>query len=397
MAGVFRRWRRLWLVLLVWLTAFLPVQARAYCCPFCNMSGTTLTGEVDQASMVLFGTLTNANPNPREGAPDGTTDLVIEKVVKNNDKLNNRKVLTLPRYLPPIPDGGKYRFLVFIDIFKGKIDPYRGIAVKADCDMAGYLKGALEVKDQKIDKRLRFFFDYLDNADSEISTDAYKEFANAGYNDYKDMARTLPAERIAGWLKDPKTAGFRYGLYGSMLGHCGKEEHASLLRGLLDDPEHKLSSGVDGVMAGYVMLKPKEGIEYLKGILKDPSKAFLERYAALKAARFFWEYRDDLISKKDLSEVMAPLLKMKDIADLAIDDYRKWHCWEMTERILALQKEPVYSVNVVKRSMLRFALSAKGQPAADQYVAAQRKKDPQGVADVEELLKLDSAPPAPLK
>src|SRR5207302_1101939 len=129
-------------------------------------------------SMVVFGTLTNAKPS-QAGALDGTTDLIIESIIKKNDMVKEDKKLTLPRYIPAPPDGGKYRFLVFIDIFKGKIDPYRGVQVKADYDMGGYLKGALAVKDEKPTKRLRFFFDYLDSGDIEISNDAYKEFANA--------------------------------------------------------------------------------------------------------------------------------------------------------------------------------------------------------------------------
>ena len=58
------------------------------------------------------------------------------------------------------------------------------------------------------------------------------------------------------------------------------------------------TGGMDGLLAAYVMLKPKEGWHYLKGILKDPDKKFLHRYAALKASRFLWDFHRDLISKK---------------------------------------------------------------------------------------------------
>src|SRR3989442_10049293 len=105
--------------------------------------------------------------------------------------------------------------------------------------MADYLKGALAIKDEKMPKRLRFFFDYLDNADTEVSNDAYKEFANADYKDYHDMAKSLPADKVAKWLQDPETPSFRYGLYASMLGHCGTDKHAELLRKMLDDPQKR--------------------------------------------------------------------------------------------------------------------------------------------------------------
>src|SRR5262249_25112939 len=213
-------------------------------------------------------TLKNAKPGTKGDAFDGTTDLNIEVVVKNNPILADKKTLTLNRYLP-LEQADKYKYLVFCDVFKDKIDPYRGLAVKADSDMATYLKGVQSLKAEPPGKRLRFFFDYLDNADVEISNDALKEFANADYKDYHDMAKALHPDKIAGWLKDPKTPAFRYGLYASLLGHCGKAEHASLLRNMLDDPEKRVSSGVDGILASYTMLKPQEGFEYIKSTLKD--------------------------------------------------------------------------------------------------------------------------------
>jgi hypothetical protein len=360
-------------------------------CPFCSMQGQTLTGEVSQASMVLYGTLTNAK---NEG--EGSTDLAIDAVVKGNDVLGQRKTITLSRYVEP-PTDGKYKYLVFCDVFKGKIDPYRGVAVKADSDLPKYLKGALEVKDKKVAERLRFFFDYLDNADGEISNDAYKEFANADYKDYRDMAAHLPADKIAGWLKSSATPSFRYGLYASMLGHCGRPEDAAVLRAMLDDPEKPASSGVDGILAGYVMLKPEEGWKYARGILSDPKKDFMLRYAALRAARFFWDSRPDVVAKKDIVEAVAPLLGQKDIADLAVEDLRKWGQWDLADKVLAIKGVPdLFEVPIIRRSLLRFALSCEDKvPAAKAYVQEQRGKDPQSVSDAEELLKLEQTPPTP--
>ncbi|HEY7308027.1 MAG TPA: hypothetical protein VH643_01570 [Gemmataceae bacterium] len=378
-------------------------------CPFCGVQGPTLTGEVGQAKMVLYGAITNADQKANNG--DGATDLLVETTIKNelagkkDDPLaGTNRTVRLDRYLPPQAQPDKYRYLVYCDVFKGKIDPYRALPVLKNGKMADYLLGALNHKDESIGKRLRFFFDYLDNPDVEISNDAYKEFGNADYKDYRDMAKELPAERVAGWLKDKNTPAFRYGLYASMLGHCGKEEHAKLLHDMLDDKEKRLGSGVDGMLAGYVMLKPKEGWTYTFDILKDGKKEFMLRYAALRAVRFLWDSRPDLIDRKQLKEGMSVLLEQSDIADLAVDDLRKRDCWDMTERVLALQKTKTYEIPIVRRAILRFALSCKDhekdaskKAAAAAYVEEQRKKDAQAVADAEELLKLEQTPPAPAK
>ena len=379
------------LPLLAPLAALAAFAAPAAACPFCSMQGQTLTGEVAGADMVLYGSLANANQDKE------TTDLVIDAVVKKHPWLKDQKRVTLPKYLGPDATSD-YKFLVFCYVVKNsQIDPYRGIALKANSDIVKYLAGLTEVKDKPVGERLKFFFNYLDNADTEISNDAFKEFANADYKDYKDMAKGLPPDKIAGWLNDQSTAGYRFGLYGSLLGHCGKDEHAKVLRDLLENPKRRLSSGVDGVLAGYILLRPKEGWEYAKGLMADPKQDFLLRYAALRTARFFWTYRPDVVDKKELAQGAASLLSQKDIVDLAVDDLRKWEQWDVTDRVLALQGTEAYKeLPVVRRAVLKYMLACQGAKdaganaaAAGAYVEAQRKANGQAVAEAEELLKLD--------
>ena len=388
MPGIFiHRNAGVWIALLTLLAS----SAGALACPFCSMQGQTLTGDVNQASMVLYGTLANAKLDSNGGFGQGTTDLKVEAVIKNNPILGDQKVVTLPRYVPT--DNNATKFLIFCDVFKGKIDPYRGVPVKDNGDIVKYLQGALVVKDKDVGSRLRFFFDYLDNADLEISNDAYKEFGNADYKDYRDMAKALPADKIAKWLQDAETPAFRYGLYASMLGHCGNEKHAELLRKMLEDPQKRLNSGVDGILAGYIMLKPKEGWAFAREILKDPAKEFMLRYAALRATRFIWDSRPDLVDKKQLLEGVCLLLDQSDVADLAIEDLRKWNQWEVADRVLALAGKKSHDIPIIKRAVLRYALSCPQQQTTA-FVAEQRKRDSEMVKDVEELLKLETGAPA---
>lgn len=357
-------------------------------CPFCNMQGQTLIQDVSQASMVLFGTFANAKLDG-DGELGGSTDLQIEAVIKSNEILGDRKIITLPRYIPPVGDQKtKQKWLVFCDVFKGKLDPYRGVPIQADADMVKYLKGALAAKDKPVGQRLKFYFDYLDNPEPEISTDAYKEFANADYKDYREMAHDLSADRIAKWLQDPNTPAFRYGLYASMLGHCGKDKHAAILHAMLQDKEKRAASGVDGILAGYTMLKPKEGWADLQAIMRDPNQEFMLRYAALRTVRFFWDYRSDIIQKKDLAKGVEELLDQSDIADLAIEDLRKWNRWECAAKVLELQNRKSHDIPIIRRSILRYALSCP-ESTAVKFVVEYRKRDSEAVKDAEELLKLE--------
>ena len=43
-----------------------------------------------------------------------------------------------------------------------------------------------------------------------------------------------------------------------MLGHCGKQKDARVLKEILDDADRRQGSGVDGMLAAYVMLDAKE-------------------------------------------------------------------------------------------------------------------------------------------
>jgi len=373
------------LVGLIVLVGAVPVSA----CPFCSLQGTTLTGDVNQASMVLFGTMGEAKLDPNGEFGQGTTKFKIETVIKKHEFLGNQTEITLPRYVPQDDKGAKTKYLLFCDVFKGKIDPYRGVPVKADSDIVKYLQGALAIKDKDAATRLRYSFGFLDNADLEVSNDAYKEFGAADYKDYREVAKTLPPDRIGKWLEDPNTPSFRFGTYGFLLGHCGAAKDADLLRKLLDDPKKRLASGVDGVLAGYVLLKPKEGFDYVLNIVKDPKKDFLYRYAALRAIRTFWDLRPDVVSKSELLKGIEPLLDQGDIADLAIEDLRKWKCWEPLERVLALAGKESHDVPIVQRSILRYALSCKDNAKAKAFVADMRKKDAEKVQDAEELLKLE--------
>jgi hypothetical protein len=355
-------------------------------CPFCSEErGPTLVGDFNQAAMVLVGTFSNPMVG-KGGLEDGTTDFTIEQVLKSNDIIKNKKMITLPRYLP---NPKKNQFVVFCDVYKGAIDPYRGVEVQPHSDLVKYLTGAMALKEKSSTERLRYCFDYLNSAEFDVAIDAYREFAKADYKEYKDMAKALPPDTLAGWLKDPATPPYRYGLYASLLGHCGKEEHAKLLRSMIDDPEKRKGSGIDGLQAAYIMLQPKEGWSYLTGLLKDANQEFLLRYAGLRTLRFFWDQRPDLIQKKDLVDGMSLILSQGDMADFAVEDLRKWHRWEMTDPILDLWGKKTHDIPVIRRAILRFALQSP-EPRAKAFVDEQKRRDPDWVKDTEELLKLEN-------
>jgi hypothetical protein len=380
----------------------LPPVAPA--CPFCSATGETLAGEVAQADFILYGTLGNAKRDPDE-FNKGTTDLTIELVIKDNEWLKGKKTVTIPKFLQPTKKDAKQ--LVFFKLYDGQLDAYRGEEVPGESKLPEYLKGAIAVRSKDTVARLSYFFDYLESSDLVISSDAYSEFGFADYKEVREFAEkwkdgAAKSKQILAWLKDSNTRATRFGLYGMLLGHCGKPEDAKALRALLDDPQRSYTSGLDGVVAGYVMLDNKAGWDYLLTIVGDPKKDFSVRYAGLRAVRFFWESRPDLIPHKQVLAAMQLLMDQSDLADLPIEDLRKWKQWGMTSQVLACAgKESHNTIPIVNRAILKFALSAaQADPkntAAAEFVDKARAKDPKKVDFLESLLKDEVKPAAKAK
>jgi hypothetical protein len=381
--------------------ALAQAPAQANTCPFCiDNLGPTLAGDFNQASIVIVGTVTDARRVGKDrNLEGGTTTFRIDQRLKDHpllNKLANKDgTITLPCYLPQ----AKARFLIFCDVYKNNIDPYRGVELVDRSEAVDYLLKAVALKDQPIGKRLRHCFDYLNSADTDVSMDAYREFAKAEYHEYRDMAKTLPPDVIAGWLQDPKTPGYRYGLYASLLSLCGDgKKHGDLLRAMIDDPKKRQSSGIDGLMAGLLILQPKEGWKYLETTLGNEQEEFLMRYSCLSAMRFFWGTRPDVYSKEQLIKGMTLALRHSDMADFAVEDLRKWRRWELTPTVIGLFDKDSHNLPVIKRSILRFALQAGKQgkiDIANKFVAEQRRLNEEWVKDTESLLEVnqEATPP----
>jgi hypothetical protein len=353
----------------------------------------TFRSEVTDAACLFVGRVIRATPpNPRAPGLAGVTDVVLEKVIKPNPALN-QKVLTVGRYIRT--DTPKQRFLLFADVCKGKVEPYRGIPLPAGSALAKYVEGILKVKDEKPATRLRFYFQYLGHRDPEIALDALKEFRRVDYSVLREVAEKLPDHRLAAWLADPKVLRLAKPLLSLLLGHCSKDRvrHARLLRTVLANyvGDFRGDFPSDPILCGLVMLQPKEGWQDVRTILEDPAQEFWRCYHALRVVRFLMEKRPDLMAQKKLLAALQKTLDQTDIVDLVIEDLRRWKRWEFTSRILYQGSLPTHDLRIIQRAVLRFALASPG-PEARVYVEHQRRLNPEHVKEVEELLKLEGKP-----
>jgi hypothetical protein len=314
----------------------------------------------------------------------------IESVICKRADFKLPKVIKVPRVIDLDPKKER-RMVLGYDIFNGKVDAFAGFWIDPSSDMPKYLAGLLNSTAKNTPHRLRHCAKYLGSSDPEIAQDVVLEFARAEYSDYRDVARNLSPSTLMALLRDPGVPLSRKGLYATLLGHCGGREDAAVLPTLLAIPELE-GSGRDGLLIGYVLLNPTVGWKHVEDTCLNESVPFMRRYGALRAARFFWRERPDVISHERIVAILRPLLDQSDIADLLIEDLRKWKKWDETDRILALWDRKSHDLPIIRRTILRYALSCP-MPAAKAFLNGRRATDPQSVKDVEELLHVEEPQP----
>jgi hypothetical protein len=366
------------------LVVGLAVCPPAGACNLCSMNiqqAQTFRQDAEQARLILYGTL----ENPRLVGSGGETDLRIEAVIKPDPFLKGAKVVTIPRYVPVDPKDPPH-FAVFCDVYNDKLDPYRGVPLRAK-EGADYLRGALRLDPKDRTAILLYYFNYLEHPDKELANDAFLEFAKANDREIGQVAPKLAPERLRRWIKDPETPVNRLGLYAFLLGACGGEPDAALFRGLLENPDDRAMSALDGILGGYIHLKPREGWDLALALLRDEKKPFPVRYAVLRTLRFYHGWQPDE-TRERVVRGLAAALPEGDLADLAVEDLRRWQVWELTKDVLAQYGKKSHAAPIVRRAILRYALSCPG-PEAAAFVAERRREDPGLVKEVEESLQYE--------
>jgi hypothetical protein len=366
------------------LLAASPLSA----CTLCTgnvQSAQTLRLEARQAKMVLYGTLTASRLNPGGG---GSTDLAVEQVLKDDPARAGRTGITLPKYIPVDPKAPP-KFLIFCDVYDGKIDAYRGNPVKGP-GVIDYLKGALAGSDADRAASLLYYFRFLDSADPDIATDAFLEFAKANDREIGLTAPRLEPAKLRQLLTDPRTQPERLGLYAYLLGACGTPADADLLAALLAHPTERTAPTLGGQLAGYIRLRPKEGWDLATAILNDPRRPFPDRLAVIGTLRFYHGSHPEE-ARPQVLRALAVVVQQGELADLAIENLRRWQWWDLTRLVLEQYEMKSHDAPLVKHAIIRYALSCP-DAEAKQFIAALRAREREQVEQVEESLK-DEKPP----
>lgn len=384
MIGPVRRMREGSLAIAV-LLAIHPTLAACTFCAGGYASRQTIRERANGATIVVHGTLGDPHFKP-DGS--GTTDLRVTSHLKTDPKLAKPATITIPQYLPVIGDTPR-DYLIFATVVDGKPDTTGGLSLPVTS--LEYAKKTLAQPANDPVASLAFYFTQLDSKDSTISADAFLEFAKASDADLAKASKGFDAKKLKTWLSDPATPTDRLGVYAVLLGLCGNGNDGSTLLSLINAPRtERISTNLDGILAGLTLLDSKRGWAKTAEIALNPKAPFDERLAAIRTFRFFQATRPET-SRPEIISIYRTLVTEGDLADIVAEDLRRWGWWDLTAEVLAPFGQPTHKAPIVRQALVRYALTCPDS-AAKQFLDSARKSDAKLVERVEEGLKQFAAP-----
>lgn len=368
----------------------------AHPCTLClaNLrSQPTMRLEANQpyAKLVVYGRIIDSSLDSRI-IGKGTSKFKIDALLKKADGLPQQyqvkegDTLTLPRYIPIQDSKNPPQYLVFCDIDENVLDVYRGDPVTSN-DAAKYLAGVLRLDPKKRKESLLYFFNFLQHEDPKISTDAFLEFARASDAEVGAIAPELPADKIRQWLKSEKTPSERIGLYSFLLGACGNDKDAKFLGSILANPNSKQRRAYDGILSGYMKLRPDKGWKLAYDILGDGKASIPIRLAIHRALQFYHGWQPEK-SKPQVQQGLKVILQQQELADLAVESLREWQWWDLTKEVLYLWGTGGLDRPILKRGIIRYALSCP-KPDAKKFLQRIGEKEKRTIQEIRRQLEND--------
>jgi hypothetical protein len=263
------------------------------------------------------------------------------------------------------------------------LDPTHGLS--APGEIVKYVQAASAINENDASQKLGFFFKHLDDANATIAADAFFEFARASDADIMKAANAFDAAKLRKLIADGTTPAERLGVFAFLLGTVGGPADAAFLADMLkpNPPSERAASAFGGLLAGYILLAPKEGWAFAAQVLADTKRSYADRLSTLSAVRFLQSTRPD--SKPHVLACCAALLPHGDLADQAIEDLRRWGWWDHSAAVFALFSKATHSAPIVRRSIVRYALSCPN-PDATAFLQSARTTDAKLVKSVEDMM-----------
>lgn len=350
-------------------------------CPFCSAPQLTMAEMIDQSDHLLLGEWVEGTKPTSESA--GSVNYRILAIGRSlDDLITEGQTITLPFYTPG-EAGEKFALMGPGTDFLNWQPP-----TEVTDESWEYIRTCpIPEKDpERRTQRLAWFLQYLEHPEQLVSNDAYGEFASAPYKTIRPLQDEMPREKLREWVANPETSPTRIALYGMMLGLCGSVEDADVLEQKIMTVTSDFRLGLEGIMAGYVMLTGETGLQkledakirsetYIDANGEEKKLPFSETYAAVNTLRFLKKYEPDCVPYERLTSSMHLLLERPALSDLIIADLARWKDWSVQNRLMEMFDEEDFQIPSIKRAIVRYMLACEKAG----------KKDPEQYAQVAEV------------
>jgi hypothetical protein len=361
------------------LTVFSAAPAPA--CPFCLAIEPTLAQQRESAAAVALG---EASPRA-DGKPQ---EYRLHVIFKGPAALKKRGSVDADS-----PEAKEGRLAILFatpdDQEQQDVDRWDWSTAFANEALLGYFAAAPDLR-QPAAKRLAYFAGYLEHADRDIARDAYLEFAHAPYEDVLAVADRFNFAAVRRWLVSERVPDERKGFFGLVLGLAKSEEekaeNRALLKQMILEDRSDFRAGFDGMLAGYLLLSGKSGLEQIvaRYLTSSAAKHGDVRHA-MSALRFYYEYGPSEL-RGAVAHGMIPLVDRPEFAAAAIIDLARWERWESLDRVATVYSQP-QSDGPTRRAVVAF-LTVCPKPKATAILERLHSQDPNGVAAIEKSLLL---------
>jgi hypothetical protein len=334
-----------------------------------------------EAGIVAIGRYQNS-VSPDNALPDGQVELTLENVLVPHAQIKCRKTIVFPHHWHP----GTQKLLTALVVREGEIKVDWSVQLDAQGEIERYVRGGLQLKDKSPLGRMRYSADFLLSPCEQVAFSANRELLRGKYADIRKIAEALKPDTFVKWLQNPDTPDEQRLTCALVLGHCGKKEHAAVLRKWIEERAAKIEMPFfDGVYFGYILLDPENGWDLAVKTAERRENPFHGRDQAFEAMRWIGEERIDRVNADTCAAGMARILNVPDMAYRACEALRRWQRWEHCDTILDLCGVPGYEVGLMREAALRFALQCP-TPRAKKLVQVARDVRPEWIVEAEGFL-----------
>ncbi|MFO1000971.1 MAG: hypothetical protein U0936_11560 [Planctomycetaceae bacterium] len=257
------------------------------------------------------------------------------------------------------------------------------------------------------DRRQRIFADYVCDPDLVVRNDAMMELFSAGPTPVYLLAPHIPIEDVRKVFTDPKTPARFLGMYGFLLGIAGISKDAVLLERKILTFDEDFRPGLEGIIAGYVLLKGEEGLKAVENSKliartatnsegKEVQLPFSETYAALQAIDYLLEIRPATLTRERTLASYYLLLDRSSFSDLVVTRLMRAKDWSIQNRVIAMLDNQELKIPATRRAIARY-LMASSTEVTLQSPGGKRVPTEQAREATEVLKKLQDTDPSLLE